>query len=341
MKEIDKFLSSLNTQQKQYILSKLKIAVLGNISQTVGTCPCCGISNFKKDGSYKGVQKYKCRVTSRIFSYKSKSIISNIIKLDKMERLIELMIERNFPTLEEIKKTLGISIQTAHDWRTKILTAVYSIIEFDSEIIEFDETSFRLSRKGRQGMLYSRRSGKKLVGDNQYNVKVFMSYSRSSKKLELFASHMGRTTTQDVSNYLELKKDIVVYSDRHRSYRSYCVKRRVIQKTFKAKDHISKFDRTVHNQTINRYSGMLDNFLNDELRGVSTKYLQGYLNWFMLLQNVIKKSENVIDLKSIVMSNRVALDIYKQKEKEFQYFLKQNGRNNYGTFNDKYYGNVA
>jgi hypothetical protein len=258
--------------------------------------------------------------------------------MDKMEELMVFMLERSFPKIDEIQEKLGISRQTAYAWRTKIVTAVYEIIEFDSQVIEFDETNCRISRKGRRGMLYSRKSGKKLVGDNDYNVKIFMAYSRSTKKLELFQSHMGRTSSQDVENYLGTKRGIVVYTDKHGSYKKYCDKRGVVQKTFKSKDHVSKTNKDVHNQTLNYHCKELDTFLNEDLRGVSTKYLQGYLNWYMFIQNVVKKAKKKDILRDVVIKNKAALDIYKQKEKEFQYFLKINGRNNYGTFNDKYYG---
>jgi uncharacterized protein YehS (DUF1456 family) len=58
----------------------------------------------------------------------------------------------------------------------------------------------------------------------------------------------------------------------------------------------------------------------------------------MFIENAKKEA---VSLKDIVMENRVALDIFKQKEKEFAYFLRINGRNNYGECRDRYYGKVA
>ena len=334
MKGLDKILSGLTIKEKKYLLDKLRLAVFGDISKDVVMCPCCGLDKFKKEGTYKGVQKYKCLSTSKIFTYKSNSVISGVNKLDKFEEMMDLMIDRNFPTLDELQSRLRISRQTAHDWRTKIMTALYSVIDFEGEVVEFDETNIMISRKGRQGMVYRRRRGKKLVGDNKYNVKVFMTYSRASKKLELFSSHMGKTSSKDVSNYLGVKKSIIVYSDKHKSYEKYCRDSDVVQKVFKSSDHISKTNRDVHNQSLNRYGKDLQLFLNEKLKGVSTKYIQGYLNWFMFIENSKKEA---VGVKKAVIENKVALNVFKQKEKEFQYFLKNNGRNNYGTYNDRYY----
>jgi transposase-like protein len=230
IKDIDKLITELTPEQKEYLLGKLRSAVFGGISKDVITCPCCDDDKFIKHGSYKGTPKYLCKTTKKIFSYRSKSILSNITDIEKFEGLMEMMIDKNFPTLEDIQKKIKISSKTALDWRNKIITSLYKEVNFDNQIVEFDETFFRLSRKGRHGLGFGRTCGRKLVGDNNYNVKVFMTYSRSSKKLELYVSHMGKTAWTDVDNYLNVKKNVVVYSDRHRSYKKYFRKRDVAWK---------------------------------------------------------------------------------------------------------------
>lgn len=334
MKNIDKIIAKLTPVEKQYLLEKLRNLILSNFSREVTTCPCCNGVNFKKNGFYKGVQKYKCLTTSKVFNYKTSSVVSGIKSLQKFEELLSLMVSNGFPTLDYIEKKLEISRQTAHDWRTKIMTAVYSEMKFDNQVIEFDETNFRLSRKGRKGMKYSRVRGKKLPGDNPYNVKVFMSYSRTTKKIDLFQSHMGRSSVQNLDNYLGRNEGIVVYSDSHPTYLGFYKQKKILHDVFLSKDHISLKDKKVHNQTLNYYGRKLQGFVNDDLHGVSTKYLQGYMNWFMFVENVKKES---IELKDAVIDNKVALDIFKQKEREFQYFLKINRRNNYGKCRDRYY----
>lgn len=325
--QIDHFLEQLTRSQREYCLLKLKSAA--SLIRVVTTCPCCQHTNFIKEGTYKGLQKYQCKTTGKIFSAKTQTVFSGLYQLDKFQLLLELMAGRKLPTITEIQAQLQISRQTAFDWRTKVLTALYHEVNFNQQLVEFDETNFMLSRKGRKGLARSRERGKKLVGDNPYNVKVFMTYSRTTQKLELFTSHMGRTKTQDVANYLDSKSEIVVYSDRHRSYQRYFRERQVLNRVFRSGDHVSLTDRRVHNQTLNAYSRGLHNFLNEDLKGVSTKYLQGYLNWFMLRGNSMK-------LVDLVGANKVALAIFKQKEKEFNYFLQHNGRTNYGHCRDRY-----
>lgn len=332
--QIEFILDDLTIEEKSYLFERLKTIVLGDISRNIKSCPCCGSTKFVKRGSYKGVQKYICKTTSKIFSYKSKTVISGITKMDKLIELLELMSEGKLPTVFEIERKLKVSHQTAFDWRTKVLTSLYREVNFDSSIIEFDETNFMISTKGRKGVTDIRKRGDKLVGDNSFNVKVFMTYSRTTKKLELFQSHIGKTKFTDVDNYLSSKKDLLVYSDMHKSYAKYYKQKSVLNARFRSSDHVSLVDPEVHNQTLNYYTGMIKDFINRDLHGVSTKYLQGYLNWIMFVENVLKERD--VKIKDVITDNKVALDIYKQKDKEFQYFLKNNGHQSIGTYKEKY-----
>lgn len=332
---IDRFLTKLSDTEKQYLLSRLKKVFISNLPQDVSTCPCCQKTNFIKHGSYKSTQKYKCQNTGKIFSHRTQTAFSGIHKNEKLEQLLSLLSEGHFPNIREIAEKLKISTRTAFTWRTKLITAFYKEVNFNNQILEFDELFVKISRKGRKNMAYGRKRGMKAVGDNMYTVKVFMTYSRTTKRIELFQSHMGKTSAQDVENYLGVKKDPVVYSDSHRSYHSYYLQRGLTHRMFKASDHVLLTDRTVHNQYLNYLGGVLKTFLNDKLRGVSTKYIQGYLNYIMLIENNIKKRD--VEANQLVTDNKVALNIFKQKEKEFQYFLRNNGRSNYGTCKDRYY----
>ena len=44
------------------------------------------------------------------------------------------------------------------------------------------------------------------VGDSKYNVKLFVTYGRDSKGLELHKSHIGRTSLSDMESYFTENK---------------------------------------------------------------------------------------------------------------------------------------
>jgi transposase-like protein len=326
-------INQLSDKQKTELFALLKQSLSNLIPTEITACPCCNGSNFIKDGKYKETQKYQCKTTGKYFTYRTNTILSGIAKIDKMSELINMLSTGTLPTVQKIEDALHIAHQTAFDWRTKILTALYERINLDNQIIEFDESFHYLSRKGRKGMKYSRKRGKRKVGDNKYTGKIFVAYSRSTGNIDLQFSHIGRTKTDDVANYLEPYNDLVVYSDSHRSYISYFKRNDIEYEKFKASHHVSKIDKLVHNQTINAYARSFRNLINDGLRGVSTKYIQGYCNWFSFLINAIKKGVKPVEA---IVKNKVALQIYKQKENEFCYLLNNSGRTNYGECRSRY-----
>jgi transposase-like protein len=333
-KNVTYLLNNLTTEEKVVLFNKLKAELTNLISTTVSVCPCCNGTSFVKDGKYKGVQKYQCKASKKYFTYKTNTILSGINKLDKLSELINLLSNGVLPTIDQIQHTIHICHQTAFDWRTKILTCLYNEIDMDNQVIEFDEAFHYLSRKGRKGMKYARKRGsKKRVGDNSYTGKVFMTFSRATKQIDFHFSHIGRTKATNVGNYLGTCKDIVVYSDSHRSYSSYFKKAEVEHDKFIAKDHVSQTNKEVHNQTVNAYARSFKNLINDQCHGVSTKYIQGYCNWLSFVSNAIKEG---VKPAEVVTENKVALQIYKQKEREFGYVLKLSGRTDYGVCKQRY-----
>jgi transposase-like protein len=331
---LHRIVNNLSEAQKLELLTLLRNSLSVFVSNEVIVCPCCNESNFRKDGKYKAVQKYECKSTGKVFTYKTNTVISGISKINKLTELVNMLGEGDLPTLSKIKKQLGVSHQTAFDWRNKILSALYSKPSLDNQIIEFDEFFHHLSRKGRQKMAYGRKRGsRRNTGDNKYTGKVFMAFSRSTGKTDFYFSHLGRTKANDVANYLGTNKEIVVYSDSHRSYSKFCDENGVGHSTFKAKEHISQTEPSVHVQTINAYAGKFKDMINHYHRGVSTKYIQGYCNWFSFTSNEIR---NGIKPNEKIIENKFALQIHKQKEKEFQYLLRNSGRTNFGDCKIKY-----
>lgn len=332
----NRFLNNLSTKQKSELLNLLKKSLASVLTIDIKLCPCCNKNQFVKNGSYKGVQKYRCQLTKKNFTYKTNTIISGLIKTNGINELINLLGKGNLPTVSEIQKKLHISRQTAFDWRTKILSALYNNVNLDNQVIEFDETNHYLSRKGRNGLdsrFTRKRGSRRGVGDNKYNVKIFMSYSRSAKKLNLYVSHLGKTNTKDIRNYFSICDNPIIYCDGHKSYSKYFKDNNVKFYSFKSSDFVSEKNNDIHNQTLNYFTGKLKNYLNKYHKGVSTKYLQNYCNWISFITNFLKKG---VKPNEIIMNNKVALSIHKQKEKEFGYLLKNSGRSNFGTYKERY-----
>ena len=127
--------------------------------------------------------------------------------------------------------------------------------------------------------------GIKKAGDNDLSVKVLATLDRvDTIKLDLL--RIGRLKAQDikrscVQDHLNLQSNILV-SDKHPSIKSFAKDIGVNHETFYAKQHSRK--KIYHVNTINEKAKRLRELINRQLNGVSTKYLQNYLNWFKMIE---------------------------------------------------------
>ena len=324
----------------------------------IDSCPRCFSFHFKKDGKRKGIQRYKCLDCKRYFNYKTNTILAHLQKLDKWNDFMEDFLSLEFSSLMSLKEKLHLSEQTVFNWRHKLLSSIVanSNKKFFNEHLEFDEAFFKISRKGRRGMrIKNKRSyrlwRKGLRGDSKYMVKVFFIFGRSSAMLETYESHMGRTSIENLRNYFydaHFKK-VEVISDAHPSYVSFFKRCQIPHLTFISKDHVNPNLPKVHNQTINAFMRGFKVFVNHHLRGVSSKYLNCYAKWFEFIHSLKQKLQKTRILsfdgshhiKNHVVKDRIGLEIYRQSEVSFQYFLKSNHRANFGTCKNHFYSQRA
>ena len=82
-------------------------------------CPHCDSKLFIKNG--KQGATHKCKACCRVFSSKTGTSLHRLQKPDKFKFYKSLMLESYYP-IKQIAKKVGISIQTAFDWRHKILS---------------------------------------------------------------------------------------------------------------------------------------------------------------------------------------------------------------------------
>lgn len=89
-------------------------------------------------------------------------------------------------------------------------------------------------------------------------------------------------TTEEITKAFDgrLADGVTLITDAHPSYKSFAKENPLVNhKTFIAKDHVSKTDKKIHVQTVNHTHRELKDFLR-QYNGVSSKYLQNYLNLF-------------------------------------------------------------
>ncbi len=267
-------------------------------------CPYCGSKNVWRRGKQKGVQMYNCKDCNQWYSETTGTPLYAIKLKSKWQAYLQCM-EQGM-TIKKIAKKLGISIQTSFDWRHKILSSFNQFVPNKlSSQVECDELELRLNNKGcrdlqrkprLRGNDFKRNTGK----DESTVVQVVTAVERKGNTY-LKAVESKRLTKEEISIVFagRLTDNAVLITDKHPSYKAYIKDHPTIKhKTLLAKDHVDKQDKTIHLQKVNNVHSQLRKFLGP-FNGVSSKYLQNYLNWFAY-NDEVRKSKTV--LKEWLMS---------------------------------------
>jgi len=261
-------------------------------------CPYCKSSKVYKRGIQKGTQMYQCRECTKWYSETTGTPLYDIKLKSKWQSYLRCM-EKGM-SIKDIAKQLGISIQTSFDWRHKILS---SLSECSPEKIsgeaECDELELAISNKGERNL---NRNARKRGNDFKRNgegevptvVQIVTAVERNGAKY-LKAVESKRLSKVEIAKVLDdkLTEQTILITDKHPSYKAFAKDHPEIKhKTVLAKDHVNPKDKTVHLQKVNNTHAQLRKFLQP-FNGVSTKYLQNYLNWFAYTKQ-IKSSKKTL-----------------------------------------------
>jgi transposase-like protein len=200
--------------------------------------------------------------------------------------------EQGMP-IKKIAKELNISIQTSFDWRHKILASLSQYVpEQLSTEVECDELELALSNKGskslersprKRGTDFKRNQG----SDKVTTVQVVTAVQRNGDKY-LKAVASKRLSKQEIKKALDgkLADNTTLITDKHPSYKAFAKDNPSIKhKALLAKEHVDKNDKTIHLQKVNNVHAQLRTFLRP-FNGVSSKYLQNYLNWYAYVDKI-------------------------------------------------------
>jgi transposase-like protein len=259
-------------------------------------CPHCGSTQVYKRGFQKGNQMYSCIACKSWYSSTTGTTLHGIKRKEKWQGYLRLM--QRGTSIKKSAKALGICIQTSFDWRHKILSSLSDKLPTKlSGTVECDEMELPLSNKGERNLS---RPARKRSSDFKRNtasndittVQVVTAVSRDGNKY-LKAVETKRLTGKQIQQAIgkKLAKDVVLITDEHPSYKGFAkTKKQLTHKTVLAKEHINRSNKNIHLQRVNNTHKQLRDFL-DKFNGVSSKYLQNYLNWYVC-EKEIKKSAN-------------------------------------------------
>lgn len=279
------------------------------------SCPHCSDKRIRANGKLNGVQRYVCNGCKKNFSETTGKFWYNIKKKDKLNRYLYCLLSGY--SIRKSAKETGISIQTSFDWRHKLLTSFsgVSVDEFKG-IVESDDLFFAYSEKGnRQLERKPKKRGEKAskAGISDEKVAVIATCDRSGNK-DFKVTARGRISKKDLDNILKgkLNKAEMLCTDGHRSYGAFAKANTIPHKTFNASKGQKTVDKVYHVQNVNNMDMRLRKFM-DSFNGVATKYLQNYLNWFLVLEKIKNSTSKMATVTAIAFASNKTWFEYKQQ----------------------------
>lgn len=207
-----------------------------------------------------------------------------------------------------------------------MLTLPESDSNFEGET-QIDDLWIRYSQKGRKGLKYSKkRGGTRHRGDSDYQVKILTVTNAS--KTEMKVTNIGRLSKSDIQRSMgdKITKKTILISDKHQSIQAFAKDNKLEHHRFKASDHTTNDGKGV--QLLNNIAGRLDTLLNRTFCGVSTKYLQLYVNWFKIKENNKGNTKSINSQKEI-LSGKYTWDLFSNVEKVYANFIKNHSARTY------------
>jgi transposase-like protein len=291
IEEIERLMTSTRTDVKE--------KQSAHHSKIGPACPDCSSTNFRRNGHQQGQQIYLCKDCGRQYRPTSVSFIGWLKKPELLPVYIRHMLSGH--SLRKCAKLTEISLQTSFDWRHKILTALgkFNMEANFSGIVESDDFYLPYSEKGNAYLERKpRKRGKsknlkKKQGINDDQVAIIGTVDRQGNQSFQVAAR-GRISKKDIERVLQGKiaNDSVLCTDSHRSYTSFGKSNEFKHVKIKASEgQIIK--GIYHVQHVNQKISDIRKFLAT-FNGVSTKYLQNYMNWYAVNERIMNKTVPVI-----------------------------------------------
>lgn len=330
--QIKQLFELLGRREKILILKELQMVNINDRESItdipVEVCPYCSSNLLVKNGHRGNKQRFKCKVCHKTSTSSTGTSFHGLKKTDKFEEYRKLMFEQYLP-IKVIAKKVGVSVQTAFDWRHKILSGLSdTAVEFKG-ITEIDDIWFLYSQKGRKGLQFSReRGGSKRQGDNKYQVKLLVTADRESNK-DFSVAKIGRITKSDIARKVggKFNKSCTLVSDKHRSISAFAKSENIEHVNFISSKHSAGGE--FHVQNVNNMAARMKTIVNHQLRGVSTKYLQNYSNWFAQREATKSLLDKDLIIHQKMEQNNKAWGIFTNIEGSYKDFIVNQSERTY------------
>lgn len=280
--------SILNRRVQAAALDAVERSARTNKKSQMKQCPHCSGELLRPAGFYRGRRRYRCLTCRRKFNELTGSPITGTHYPEKWRAFMECMVSGL--SVAKTARKVGVTVPTAFAWRHKLLKKYEKVADTRLQgIVEADETFFLFSEKGSRGVSKHRKPRKRggkaeKPGVSDEQVPVIAGCDRDGNVI-LGVAGRGRISMADIDTVISsyISPDATLCTDAHRSFKAYAKQ----YKFHYVGLNISKGRRVIrskyHIQNVNGFHSRLKGWMA-RFNGVSTKYLQNYMNWFALLE---------------------------------------------------------
>ena len=320
------YFKSIDEQCRQAVLEELlslispsdssSTILLEESKQRQSTCcPHCNSENIRANGKQKEIQRYYCKECKRYFSDTTGKVSYGLKKSMLLSKYLYHMLMGY--SIKKCAEQTQICIQTSFDWRHKILSAFKDATpENFTGIVESDDIFFLESEKGSKNLNRTpRKRGSKATkpGISNEQIAVVVTCDRTENK-ELKVATRGRISKIDLERVFQDKLNNIetLCTDTHRSYTAFAKSKSIEHQKFNVSKGQRVKDKIYHVQNVNNTAARLRTWMRP-FNGVATKYLQNYMNWFMILERIKHNSQRSRAFASYAFAGNTAWEIWKTR----------------------------
>ncbi|MFZ3584941.1 IS1595 family transposase [Loktanella sp. DJP18] len=280
-------------------------------AQATSKCPHCRHGEREKWGRTRtNIQRYRCRGCRRTYTGRTGSTIQHLHRPDLFLEVAKDMLGDRAPSsIRELSRSLRRNKHTIWRWRMIILNALSGASSNSfGGIVEADETYQRESRKGsrewvrhlrnpsqhpkpprRRWYEYGEKGIPMMRGLSRWQLPILTVADRGgARRFQRIAGRSNGTIQMALSPIVA--RDAVLCTDGLAGYAAFAQSSGIEHFVIKTKPGQKAVSATHHIQNINSLHSRYKDFTRP-FRGPASKYLGGYLQWFIARVGKIRPDE--------------------------------------------------
>lgn len=245
-------------------------------------CPFCRSKEKKRNGhSPNKLQRYMCKSCGHTYSERTGTVLHSLKKEELFKQYAAKMCE-GYYTLKKMANEFNITISTSFYWRQKILPMLQSNINYES-IVEISIIETFFNAKGRK-----LNTAHFFINNENHKCKLLISTdysSESTSQITLYS--IGKQKPEDIPNSQinQFRKNNVVPVSNKNKFIYEVFRHNKLQHKLTQAD-LNDTSSPIEIKRAPIISNLFKTLIHQKARGVSSKFLNNYAQWLLLLLKI-------------------------------------------------------